>query len=137
MKPTSYDLCNEAMSLEREIKPLEQYYRDKKASLMYHLDSVDDNHPILLEIANEIEEVRNQRNILKLESRHKELVEEFNLIESFDEIDKDIDKFIKQAEEEWENENRGKKILKTARIIRGKGKFYPKPYRKLYRKQKK
>lgn len=90
---TAYDLYILVSNLDDEIRGLERYYSDKKASLMFHLDSVEETHPILVEISNEIEETKKQRNEVEQQRKELALVEDM----SFRELMCDSDKNIEEA----------------------------------------
>ena len=78
---TSYELSEKLWNLEREIDGLEEYYNEKKVTLMYHLDLVDETHPILVEIVKEIKEAKKERNHTEQLKKELECIEEISLTE--------------------------------------------------------
>lgn len=98
---SSYYAWHKMRNLEDEITGLEQYYDQKKASLMFHLESVDESHPILIEISNSIEEAKKERERLKLKVSELEAVEDFSHIELLKEFETAL--FDIDEDEKWNN----------------------------------
>ena len=78
---TSFDYLNRIWNLNSELTGLELYYNQKKATLAFHLGTVESTHPILVEIRTSIEDTRNERNLLEAKAKELETIEDVSYFE--------------------------------------------------------